>query len=166
MRKLLGVFFFTMKQNTFLPIKVSKSSLDNSKLKFHLESFQNLIKSLESQQLKPETVAYINTEIERVNMEFKNEKRLKRQLVKAKSDLLIFLKENENLVANNHYRRLWMVVGLSVFGVPIGVNIGLLAGNTALLGVGLPLGMFAGMLLGKHLDKKAAEENRQLDFTR
>ncbi|MCC4212929.1 hypothetical protein [Leeuwenhoekiella parthenopeia] len=155
-----------MKRNTFSLIKVSESRLDNSWLKFHLESFQNLIKSLESEQLKPETVAYINTEIERVNMEFKNEKRFKKQLVKAKSDLLIFLEKNENLVAKNHYRRLWMVVGLSAFGMPIGIIIGLLVGNIALLGVGLPLGMVAGTILGTRLDKKAAAENRQLDFTR
>ncbi|PHQ27914.1 hypothetical protein [Leeuwenhoekiella nanhaiensis] len=139
--------------------------MNNSKLKSHLEGFQKLIKSLESKDIKTKTNDYINSQIERINSFNESEKQLKRELIKAKMAVLKHLEKNENLVPKNHYQRLWLVLGMSAFGVPIGVLLGLVTGKMGLLGVGLPIGMFIGLIFGKRLDKKAADENRQLDFS-
>ena len=56
-----------------------------------------------------------------------------------------------------------MVVGMSAFGLPIGVAIGLSIGNIGLLGIGLPIGMGIGIIVGRLMDKKALAEGRQLD---
>jgi len=75
------------------------------------------------------------------------------------------LEKEEGLVPKNHYQRLWLVLGMSAFGIPISVLFDIATGNMGLLGVGLPIGMFIGLIFGKRLDKKAACENRQLDFS-
>jgi len=67
-------------------------------------------------------------------------------------------------VPKNHYRALWLVLGMSVFGLPIGVLYGFLIGNMGLLGTGLCFGMAIGVALGAGLDKKALKEGRQLDL--
>jgi len=53
---------------------------------------------------------------------------------------------------------LWMVLGISVFGMPLGVVYGSVVGNMGLLGLGLPIGMCIGMALGAILDKKQKKE--------
>jgi hypothetical protein len=67
------------------------------------------------------------------------------------------------LVTKNHYRRLWMVLGMTIFGVLLGVAFGASLGNMAFLGLGLPIGMAIGIGVGTVMDKKAATEGRQLD---
>lgn len=56
-----------------------------------------------------------------------------------------------------------MVLGMSAFGIPMGVAFGLSMGNIGLLGIGLPIGMGVGVGVGSYLDKKALTEGRQLD---
>lgn len=68
------------------------------------------------------------------------------------------------LVPKNYYRHLWIGVGMAAFGIPIGVTFGSVLGNMGLLGAGLPLGIAMGAGVGARMDKKAAEEGRQLDL--
>lgn len=59
---------------------------------------------------------------------------------------------------------MWMVLGMSAFGLPIGLMFGLMMDNLAFLGIGLPIGMGLGLTLGTALDKKAFENGNQLDL--
>ena len=59
---------------------------------------------------------------------------------------------------------MWLALGMSTFGIPIGVAFGLSIGNIALLGAGLPIGMAIGLVVGSKMDKKAFEEGRQLNI--
>ena len=68
------------------------------------------------------------------------------------------------IVPKNYYRNLWMVLGMSAFGLPLGVAFGLSLGNIGLLAIGLPIGMAIGTLVGSKLDKKALESGKQLDI--
>ena len=68
------------------------------------------------------------------------------------------------IVTKNYYRNLWMVLGMSAFGLPLGVAFGLSLGNIGLLAIGLPIGMAIGTLVGSKLDKKALESGKQLDI--
>ena len=68
------------------------------------------------------------------------------------------------MVPKNYYRNMWLALGMSVFGLPIGVAFGASIGNMGLLGVGLPIGMAIGTLVGSQMDKKALKESRQLNI--
>jgi hypothetical protein len=57
-----------------------------------------------------------------------------------------------------------MAIGMSAFGIPLGVAFGTSLGNMGLLGIGIPIGMVIGMAIGSGMDKKAFEEGRQLDL--
>ncbi|WP_051416939.1 hypothetical protein [Sediminibacterium salmoneum] len=57
-----------------------------------------------------------------------------------------------------------MVVGMSAFGLPIGVAFGMSIGNLGMLGIGLPIGMAIGIGVGSSLDNKAKLAGRQLAF--
>jgi hypothetical protein len=86
-------------------------------------------------------------------------------LIKQKQTKIIKLLEKElKIVPKNYYRNIWLAVGMSVFGLPIGVAFGVSIGNMGLLAIGLPIGMAIGTLVGSRMDKKAFEENRQLDI--
>jgi hypothetical protein len=57
-----------------------------------------------------------------------------------------------------------MAIGMSAFGIPLGVAFGASLGNMGLLGIGIPIGMVFGMAIGSGMDKKAIQEGRQLDL--
>ncbi|MBC7959846.1 MAG: hypothetical protein H7X94_08265, partial [Vallitaleaceae bacterium] len=87
-----------------------------------------------------------------------------KKLIKQKQSKIIKLVEKEaKIVPKNYYRNVWLAVGMSAFGLPIGVAIGLAVKNIGLLAIGLPIGMGIGVVVGTRLDKKAAQEGRQLD---
>jgi hypothetical protein len=67
------------------------------------------------------------------------------------------------LVPKDYYRSLWMTLGMSAFGIPMGVVFGISMGSMAYLGIGLPIGLVIGIAVGTAMDKKALEEGRQLD---
>ena len=67
------------------------------------------------------------------------------------------------LVPKFYYRNLWMVLGMSAFGIPLGVAFSMSIKNMAFIGIGLPIGMAIGMIVGTNMDKKAFDEGRQLD---
>lgn len=126
------------------------------------DRFAELLRSLENLDLKEETIKEINDNILTVN-EVKEPKKLKMQLLKKRHNTLQILEKKEKLVANNHYRNLWMVLGMTIFGIPFGVVFAMSLDNLAFIAIGLPIGMLIGMALGAQKDKKAAEEGRQLN---
>jgi hypothetical protein len=77
-----------------------------------------------------------------------------RSIRKKESDILRYLEKKHKVVPIHYYRKLWFVLGMTAFGLPIGVAIGMSLGNIGLLGVGLPIGMAIGFGVGSRLDKK------------
>ena len=57
-----------------------------------------------------------------------------------------------------------MALGMSAFGLPVGIMISVLTGNYAFVSIGLPIGMGAGVAVGSAFDRKAATEGRQLNI--
>lgn len=87
------------------------------------------------------------------------------KLVKiAQSRILRLLEKKQKLVPANYYRNLWMALGMSAFGLPMGVAIGAALGSMAFLGIGLPIGMAVGLAMGTSMDQKAKAEGRQLQW--
>jgi len=131
-----------------------------SKMAVAFSKFELLLNELRMRNLPSEIVSKINLEIKLINNTSTSE--LKKQLRKSNTKTLRILEKELKLVPKNYYRNLWMVIGMSAFGIPMGVAFGTALGNMAFLGIGLPIGMAIGIAVGSSMDKKAHDENRQL----
>jgi hypothetical protein len=137
---------------------------ENLKAQKAYVKFAELLKELKSKDLPTETVILVNAELDKLNLIFSTDKKFFR-LIKDKENKILRLIENKHkIVPINYYRNLWMLLGMSSFGIPLGVVFGFSIGNLALLGIGIPIGMAIGIGFGTYLDKKANEEGRQLQY--
>ena len=145
-------------------IHLNKTDNTNNKLSHSIELLNRLIQLLNDKKLPIEIVEKINANIEELNSSQVMGNALS-DLIKKKQNTIIKLTEKElKIVPKNYYKNLWTVLGMSIFGLPLGVSIGLSLGNIGLLAIGLPIGMVIGMLVGARLDKKALESGKQLDI--
>ena len=125
---------------------------------------EELLNQLSKRNLPQNIIESVNQDIEAVNASLLIGNDF-RKLVKQKQNKIIKLLEKDlKVVPKNYYRNMWLALGMSVFGLPIGVAFGASIGNMGLLGVGLPIGMAIGALVGSKMDKKALEEGRQLNI--
>ena len=144
-------------------IELNKND-SNIKVNNSIEQFKQLNKLLNDKKLPVKIIEKINFEIELLNSSQLVGNSLL-HLIKKKQNKIIRLTEKElKIVPKNYYRNLWMVLGMSAFGLPLGVAFGLSMGNIGLLAIGLPIGMGIGVLVGSKLDKKASESGKQLDI--
>ena len=123
-----------------------------------------LLGLLKKRDLPAGLVNSINQDIERINSSSALNKELLRQVRSAELRILKLIEKEKKLVPKNAYRTRWMAIGMSVFGVPIGMGFGASLGNMAFLAIGIPIGMSIGIAIGAGMDKKAKEEGRQLDI--
>lgn len=135
-------------------------SASENKLALAFSKLEKLLVELRSRQLPNELIGRINSEIEHVNSSSQSD--LKKQLRKSKTSILKLLEKELKVVPPNYYRNMWLVLGMSIFGIPMGVAFGTALDNMGFLGIGLPIGMAIGIAVGSGMDKKAKEENRQL----
>ncbi len=125
--------------------------------------FDKLLSELKKHSLTPSIEASINKDVEEINNSTLTGSELKKLVKKKETAIVKQLEKELKIVPRNYFQTLWMVLGMSAFGLPIGVAIGLSIGNIGLLGIGLPIGMGIGIIVGKLMDKKALAEGRQLD---
>ena len=126
--------------------------------------FEKLIDELKKREMPSEIVNSINQNIEEINSFSGSNKDLRKQIRKSQSDILKLIEKELKLVQKNLYRNRWMAIGMTVFGVPLGMAFGASLDNMAFLGIGIPIGMVIGMAIGAGMDKKAFEEGRQIDL--
>jgi hypothetical protein len=145
----------------------SLNSFPNASAKFttNIQRFQQLLNELAQRELPAHIITNINTQIAAVNELKGREKKDGRIVWKHQQRILKKLEKELKLVPKHHYRNLWMALGMSVFGIPMGVAFGAALGNMAFLGIGLPIGMSVGLAVGSGMDQKAAKEGRQLEFS-
>lgn len=125
--------------------------------------FEKLLTQLRKRKLPDEVVQAINTNIDLIDPDPGTEEDLRKQLRKTQSDILRLIEKELKLVPKNHYRNVWLALGIAAFGVPLGVVLGASLGNMGYLAIGIPFGLSIGLAIGTGLDKKAADEGRQLD---
>lgn len=143
----------------------SRPNLDHyKKLDALYIQFNDLLKELRKRKVPHEIVILINSGIDEINSTNEIDKLFTKHLKKTQSAFLKLIEKELKLVTKNHYRNTWLAIGMSVFGMPIGVVLGSAMGNMGLLGVGLSIGMLIGIILGSDMDKKALEAGRQLDL--
>ncbi len=147
-----------------IELKERKNISDTIKLNRIYVQFGELLKELDKKDLPVKSIESINqdiTELNSISLVSANFSKL----IKQKQTKIIKVIEKElKIVPKNYYRNIWLAVGMSAFGLPIGVAFGLSVGNMGLLAIGLPIGMAIGIAVGSKMDKKAFEEGRQLNI--
>lgn len=136
---------------------------NDSKLKEVLIQFEKFIEELNNKNLPDKTIEIINKHIEDLNSSLLLDNAFKKLLIKRQNQIVKLLEKKHKLVPKNYYRNLWMALGMSAIGLPIGVAFSVSIGNMGLLAIGVPVGMVIGFTLGLNMDKKALKEGRQLD---
>ncbi len=136
---------------------------ENRRLAQKLERYEKILKETQKHVLNEAVVAYINKEVAYINAHKGPDRFLTRKLWKSQSRILRRLEKDVKIVAKNHYRNMWLALGMAAFGIPFGVAIGSALGSMAYLSIGLPIGMAIGIAIGTNLDQKAAKEGRQID---
>lgn len=126
--------------------------------------FRELLNELNKKELPNEIVSAINSDIEEINSFTESAKKFRRLIRKTQSKISRLIEKELKLVTKNHYRNTWLAIGMSVFGIPLGVVFGTIFGNMGFIGIGLPIGLVIGMVIGARMDKKAFEEGIQLDL--
>ncbi|TRX16645.1 hypothetical protein FNW25_14930 [Flavobacterium franklandianum] len=137
---------------------------ENSKDSNAYEQLGKLLNSIEIKELPDETVDLINNEIEQINSISDIDKYFVKAIKEKENGVIKLIEKKHKIAPKNYYRKLWMILGMSIFGIPMGVAFGLSIGNLGMLGIGLPIGMAIGIGVGSSMDKKAFNEGRQLDF--
>lgn len=132
-------------------------------LKKSYTQYQTLIDELNDRAVPADLMETINAEVVELNEYTATDKSLHKLLKKSYRRVLKLLTSEINLVPKNYYRNQWMALGMTIFGLPIGMGIATAIGNFAMFGAFLPVGMAIGIAVGSGMDKKAKLEGRQLD---
>lgn len=149
---------------TLIELSENEHAKSSAKTSRYMSNLATMLDVLRKRDLPEELIKAINDEVAVINTTNKTDYAL-HKLVKSKYQHLVKLLEKEvKLVPIHYYRNLWMVVGMSAFGLPFGLAISMAIGNFGILGVGIPIGMVIGMGVGKKMDNKAKDEGRQFDF--
>jgi hypothetical protein len=146
-----------------IELKEREDISENVKLARIYIQFQELLKELRKRELPEKIIDIVNQRIEGINSTTLTGNELGKLVKKKQTEITKMLEKELKIVPKNHYRNLWSVLGMSIFGLPIGVVYGTIIGNMAMLAIGLPIGMAIGIGLGARLDKKAFKEGRQLE---
>lgn len=136
----------------------------NKNLQRIIVVFEAFLAELELHKIPNEIMETINSQLNEINAFNDTEKQLLKKMQKVQSTILTLLEKELQFVCQNHYRNLWMVIGMALFGLPLGIAFGAMLGNMAFLGIGLPIGMVVGLVVGTNMDKKAKNEGRQLNI--
>ena len=136
----------------------------SGKTKDSYNQFERLILEIRKKKLPEEIAFVINRHITQLNSVEDMGKTLRNEIQKEQSKIVGLLAQKLKIVPINYFRKTWFVLGMTVFGIPIGAAFGLSLNNMAFLGIGLPIGMSIGLAIGARMDNKAKEEGRQLNI--
>lgn len=137
---------------------------EDEKLKTLLDQINTYLLALDKKEIPENIVHTINNDIQLLNTSTLKNKDLKILFKQKQTDIIKLVEKELKIVPKNYYRNLWMPIAMAGIGLPIGSMIGLLSKNMGLLAIGLPIGLGIGAIVGGNLDKKAFNENRQLDM--
>jgi len=123
-----------------------------------------LLQELKKKSLPDDIVSQINPYVEEINSSLLTGADWNNMVKKQQTSILKLVEKQLKIVPKGYYTKLWMLLGMSAFGLPFGVVFGLSLGNMGMLAVGLPIGMGIGTAMGVAMDKQALAEGRQLDL--
>lgn len=134
----------------------------NSKFGKKYVQFQKLINELRNKELNDDVVIIINDNINSINSISSLDNQFSKRLKSAQSKILKVIEKHHKLATENHYRNIWLALGIGAFGVPIGVVIGAITGNMAFIAIGIPVGFGIGIAIGTMMDNKLKDQGKQL----
>lgn len=129
-----------------------------------VEQFEQLLRALRQRSLRDEVARQINAEIDDLHTYQGDATDWAGRLGRTQQQVLKLVEKEQQLVSRHHYRRQWMLVGMTAIGIPLGAAFGSAFDNMSFLAIGMPIGMAIGIAIGTALDRKAEREGRQLDF--
>lgn len=148
----------------FINLEPKPSGEKSDKLNKQLNRLHDLINALKKKEIPEDSVNVFNTAIHNVNHFHGNENELTGHVRLTYRRIHDYALKELNLVPTGYYQRLWIALGMCVFGIPLGAAMGTALGNVAFSGTGIAMGLPIGIAIGQSKDKKAAEEGRQLDI--
>lgn len=131
----------------------------NTKLRKRLDYTANIFRELDQRQLDPKP---FDSLLKKLKSLLSQATIKPAEVTKYYSALLQFVRQEHGLVPQNYYRNLWMILGMTIFGLPFGMMFGFALDNFAFFSIGLPMGMPIGMAVGAGKDKKAKEDGLQM----
>jgi hypothetical protein len=135
----------------------------DKRIKIRVEKFMELWEELNEMELPKEVSSFINREVDHINnLEGKGD--VFKALGRSQSAILKRIKDEMGLVPANYHRNMWLGLGMAIFGVPMGVALGLSLQNMAFIGIGIPIGLAIGIGIGISADSRAKQEGKQLRF--
>lgn len=150
----------------YLELKRKPGTEGNKKLAKRYASLEKLFEALKKVEIPETPIESVNRDIEQINNFTGSEKELGKLILKSETRILRMVQKEAGMVPRGHYRMQWLAIGMAVFGVPLGVGIGMALDNLAFIGIGIPMGMVIGLAVGTAMDKQAAEKGKQLDYSK
>lgn len=145
-------------------LKPTSLTEESKKLSKRFDQFNLLIDEINKKEIPKEKEQMISEMIQGLENNPGSAKLYAINIRRTQWKILKMLEKDLKIVSKNHYTSIWMAIGMSAFGVPMGVAFGTSMGNMGFIGIGIPIGMVIGMAIGAKMDKKAAQEGRQLNF--
>lgn len=128
------------------------------------QNFNQLTSELELKEVPLNIITEINEAIDIQNKLEANKNAVLKAYRNMQSKIVKLLEKELQLVPLHHYRNKWMIIGMSVIGVPFGIVYSRILDNPAMMSIGIPMGMGIGVMIGSHKDKKAFESGKQLNI--
>ena len=144
-------------------LNIKREAIENPKLNKIIGKMDALITDLNTREIPTIICNEINVVIKTLNSKSEPEKEQMKTLKKAYCKILKILEKKLKMVPKNHYRNLWMAIGISIFGVVFGSALSSSTGNSSYIGIGIPIGVAIGIAVGTDLDKKAFKSGKQLN---
>lgn len=119
---------------------------------------------LQTYSLDVATVNIVDTSIATINATTSTDGTLAGVIKRETMSLVRKVEKHAKIVPRNYYKNFWMVLGMTAFGLPLGVALGAAIKNMGFMAIGMPIGMAIGVGVGMAYDKKAAEAGRQLSM--
>ena len=126
----------------------------DKKLNDKFTHFEKLINELKKKEIPSDIVSSINQYIEEVNSFLGSNKYFRVQIRKSQNSILKLINKELKLIPKNFYLFRWMSMGISIFGIPLGVVIATSTKIWGLFGIGIPIGVIIGMAVGAGMDKR------------
>lgn len=147
-----------------IELKHREDTATDIKLNRIYSQLGELLNELSKKELTQNIIESINQDVELLNSSSLIGSDFRKLLKQKQTKILKQVEKDFKIVPQNYYRNLWLALGMSSFGIPIGVAFGISMGNLGLLGLGLPIGLVIGIAVGSRMDKKALLEGRQLNL--